>query len=150
MSGLLPPAAALGWWGRQVLVQEVWIWEDAVRRLGGVSGGVALSGITQNSSSCPDHSAQVQLHKFLLMALVMKCLISNITVLCYLIPHLPTAGVSTSPPCPGCCPASLLHAQLQPLCHATMHAKTQGWNYQSGKPLPDQHIPSLYICFFDI
>lgn len=39
VSGLLLPAAALRWWGRQVLQQEMWIWGDAVRRVGGVSGG---------------------------------------------------------------------------------------------------------------
>ena len=67
--------------------------------------GVALSGTTQNGSSCQDHSAQVHLHKSLLTALVMRCLVSNIAVLCYLIPHLPPPGVSAPPPCPGAMPS---------------------------------------------
>lgn len=84
VSGLLLPAVALGWWGRQALVQEAWIWDDAVRRVGGVSGGET------GSSPLWDNTEQIQLSrslcaraslKFLLTALVMKYLVSSITVL---------------------------------------------------------------------
>lgn len=152
MSGLLLPASALGCGEGRLLCRKCGYGKMLVEEplvFQGEKQGVAPSGITQNGSSCRDHSAQVHLHKFLLTALVMKCLVSSIIVLCCLIAHLPTSHVTTSLPCPGRCPATLLHTKLQPLCHATTHARSQGWSYQSGRPLPNLHMPSLCTHFFD-
>lgn len=55
ISGLLLPAAALGWWGRQALVQKCGYGKMLLEELlvfQVENQGVALSGITRTRSSC--------------------------------------------------------------------------------------------------
>lgn len=61
---------ALGWWGRQLLVYEhedrqVLLEEQVVFKVEGQGG--SLSEISQNESNCQHHTAQVCIHKPLLL-----------------------------------------------------------------------------------